>query len=204
MVQRISGLGWRAPVIGVSIIALLLAGFAAGLAARSAFAQPNGTTIYACKGERSGSVRVVNWPGECLRGEVLMTWNTVGPQGPQGAMGPAGSAGPAGRAGLPGEDGQLGADGADGGLAGYSLAVNDPASFVLVAGTAAPFTVTCPAGTVALSGGWTAGEIVSFTLVRSEQNPNNANLWEIIFLNSTASNFALDLYLSASCATVAS
>jgi len=52
------------------------------------FAQPVGSKIYACKGERSGAVRLVNGPNDCLRGEVLVTWNTVGSAGPQGAERP--------------------------------------------------------------------------------------------------------------------
>ena len=159
----------------MSIIALLLAGFAAGLAARGAFAQPNGTTIYACKGERSGSVRLVDGAGDCNRGEVLVTWNSVGP---------------------------VGADGDDG-VSGYSLATNNPAPVSFGPGTGASYGVTCPAGTVAISGGWAATPGFAILAVHSERNPSQENVWLFNFFNASASpSPTITLNLSASCVTL--
>jgi len=84
MVARTGELGWRLPLIGLLVVGVALAAFAAGVAAQRTFAQPNGTTIYACKGERSGTLRVVEQGESCLRGEVPLSWNSVGPAGPPG------------------------------------------------------------------------------------------------------------------------
>jgi hypothetical protein len=91
-------------VIGLSLGALLLAVFAAGMATRGVFAQPDGNTIYACMGERSGTVRLVEEGESCARGEVLVSWNRVGPAGPRGPQGDPGPAGPPGASGQAGED----------------------------------------------------------------------------------------------------
>lgn len=87
MIARTGALGWRLPITGLLVVGVALAAFAAGVAANRTFAQPNGSTIYACKGERSGSVRIVNQSESCLRGEVPLSWNSVGPAGPQGPAG---------------------------------------------------------------------------------------------------------------------
>ena len=84
MVARAGELGWRLPLIGLLVIAVALAAFAAGVAAQRTFARPNGTTIYACQGERSGTLRIVDQGESCLRGEVPLSWNSVGPAGPPG------------------------------------------------------------------------------------------------------------------------
>lgn len=72
---------WRLLALALSALAVALASFAAGLAVRDVFAQPDDGVIYACKGVRSGSVRLVSGPGDCLRGEELVSWNQQGPAG---------------------------------------------------------------------------------------------------------------------------
>lgn len=106
MVSRLLALGWRLPVMGLAVLAVGLASFASGAVARNAIAQPDSETIYACKGERSGSVRLVNAGETCLRGEVLVTWNVLGPAGPQGASGATGAPGPQGETGPQGPAGE--------------------------------------------------------------------------------------------------
>lgn len=74
---------WRLLAIGASLAALLLASYTAGLITRDVFAQPNGNVIHACKGDRSGSLRVVSGPGDCLRGESPLSWTQHGATGYQ-------------------------------------------------------------------------------------------------------------------------
>ena len=74
-------LSWRLLAIGASIAALLLAGFAVGLITREVVAQADNDTINACVGDRSGSVRIVAGPGDCLRGESPLAWTQQGANG---------------------------------------------------------------------------------------------------------------------------
>lgn len=72
-----------APIVRVSfgiaaLAALLVGSFLGTVIVQRAFAQPGGDVIYACKGERSGSLRVVDGPGNCLRGEVEISWDSAG------------------------------------------------------------------------------------------------------------------------------
>ncbi len=86
----------------------------------------------------------------------------VGPAGPEGAVGPQGPPGPQGPAGADGADGADGATGPAGptgatgavgpaGVSGYVLASNQAAFSGNGANTVS---VSCPAGTVALGGGY--------------------------------------------------
>jgi hypothetical protein len=183
--EHVHRLGWRLPVIGVSIVGLLLAGFAAGIATRGVFAQPNGTTIYACKGERSGSVRLLNGPGSCMRGEVLVTWNSAGQAGPQG---PPGDPGPQGDPGLPG------------GLSGYTFQQIIGATVILNPGEVALYAVECPQGTVALSGGWNTGTARDVVAIQSQRSESDSRVWVFSFFSGEAAAFALTPALFAVCA----
>jgi hypothetical protein len=78
---------WKLPVTVLAVLALLAAGIGVGLGIRDAFANNGGGVIYACKGDRSGSIRVVSNTNQCLRGETLISWNVEGPPGPAGAVG---------------------------------------------------------------------------------------------------------------------
>jgi len=70
-----------------AVLALLSAGIVVGLGVRGAFANNGGGVIYACKGDRSGSIRIVSAGTACQRGETLISWNVEGPAGPAGAVG---------------------------------------------------------------------------------------------------------------------
>jgi hypothetical protein len=100
-------------------------GVGAGVTLREATADTSGGTIYACKGVRSGSVRLLQGPGECLRGEELVSWNKQGPAGAQGPAGPVGPPGAAGQPGPPGSQGETGPAGPPGASAAESLVVED-------------------------------------------------------------------------------
>lgn len=114
---------WRLPITLLGVFALLAAGIGVGFGLRAAFANGNAAgVLYACQGERSGTIRIVPAGSACMRGEKLISWNVQGPAGPAGAQGPAGPAGPAGAAGQAGPPGQAGPQGQPGpaGVAGLS------------------------------------------------------------------------------------
>ena len=77
-------------------------------------------TLYACKYNVLGTVRMVSATTICLASETKISWNTTGPQGPAGPIGArgltgaTGSAGPAGPAGPIGPLGPVGPIGATG------------------------------------------------------------------------------------------
>ena len=51
------------------------------------------TTIYACKLNSLGTVRIVSATTACTVYETKISWNTDGPPGPQGPAGPPGLSG---------------------------------------------------------------------------------------------------------------
>lgn len=75
------------------------------LLGRACLAVPNvagAETIYACKANAQGTIRMVTATATCSSKETKISWNTEGPMGPAGASGAAGPAGPAGDPGPPG------------------------------------------------------------------------------------------------------
>lgn len=180
--------GWRLPIVGVALVALLLAVFVAGVAVNRAFAQPGSSVIYACKGERSGSVRLVKAGEACLRGELPVSWNVVGPVGPAGVQGPVGPAGPAGPAGLPGAPGANGVNGATGpagasGVAGLVRSEDTvPADWgVIAASTTRTLSLSCAPSEHIISGG-VANLPVGLLVVTSY--PESTDSWLIEVVNA--------------------
>lgn len=108
--------GWRTPAVGVAALALLLGGIAVGLVANGTLASSGGSMLYACVGERSGTMRLVDGATACQRGETLVSWNVQGPAGPQGPTGAQGATGPQGSKGQQGAAGPQGPTGATGAL----------------------------------------------------------------------------------------
>lgn len=180
--------GWRLPVIGVSLVALLLAVFVAGVAVNRTFAQPGSSVIYACKGERSGSVRLVKAGEACLRGEVPVSWNVVGPAGPtgspgspgtNGADGADGATGPAGPDGPAGPAGPAGASGVAG-LVRTDASV--PADWTAIAASdTRTVSLGCNAGEHIISGG-VANLPVGLLVVTSY--PESTDSWLIEVVNA--------------------
>jgi hypothetical protein len=64
------------------MLAIVCAAFLAAFVARRAFAA-NHDVVYACKGDRSGAIRIVSSRTSCLRGETLIHWNVQGPVLPE-------------------------------------------------------------------------------------------------------------------------
>ena len=82
----------------------------------------------------------------------------TGPQGLPGPAGPAGQAGPAGPTGSAGADGKDGVDGVNG-VSGYELAQGSASTR---SGATLEKDVACPAGKVAISGGFRAAGFREF------------------------------------------
>ncbi len=83
----------KVKVAAAVIAAATLSGGAAVWATTSA-PPSTPTTIWACKINVTGLVRVVDGPGQCSsRYETPLSWNVVGPKGATGATGPAGAKG---------------------------------------------------------------------------------------------------------------
>jgi hypothetical protein len=77
------------------LLALLV--FAAGGGAGYALADANSTTINACVGRGTGTVRIIAPSTQsCTALETATSWNQTGPQGPTGPPGPTGPQGPPG------------------------------------------------------------------------------------------------------------
>jgi len=76
----------------------------------------NAETIYACKANAQGTIRIVTATTPCSAKETKISWNTEGPTGPAGPPGPAGLSGPAGEVGPPGPAGAAGPAGPAGGV----------------------------------------------------------------------------------------
>jgi hypothetical protein len=128
---------------------------------------PNGSgTYYACLTKSSGVVRLINYPKvKCAKDERFIKWSQQGPQGPvgpQGAQGVQGAQGPAGPAdwnAIPNKP------------AGFADGVDDDGVTAVKIRTVVSTTpaiinpcyedwdmVDCPAGFLAVGGGWTVTE----------------------------------------------
>ena len=75
-------MSFASPIVRISLVmaalaALLVGSFLGSFVVQRAAAVNGDGTIYACKGERSGALRVVDGPGECLRGEEPISWSAV-------------------------------------------------------------------------------------------------------------------------------
>lgn len=119
----------------------------------------------------------------------------AGPKGDPGAPGAKGDQGPQGEPGVPGAQGQQGAPG----LSGYQV-VQGP-DVVAAPGASVQATVSCPAGTRVLGGGY---DTTSSTLVElNRSGPESAGTrWFIRVTNNAAADRTINA--QAICATVAS
>jgi len=127
-----------------------------------------------------------------------------GPEGPEGAVGPQGPAGPVGPAGADGADGEDGAQGPAGptgatgavgpaGVSGYELATNQ-AGFS--GNGAKSVSVSCPAGTVALGGGYQSTVPVNV----SASSPTGGGAGWTVTVNRTSGKGSFTVTVTATCA----
>jgi hypothetical protein len=81
-------------------------------------------TIYACKLNALGTIRIVSANTNCSSYETKISWNTDGPQGPTGPQGAQGPQGPIGPQGPQGPQGPAGPQGASGVAIGIGAAIS--------------------------------------------------------------------------------
>lgn len=113
---------------------------------------PDGA-LHACIDGR-GDLRIVLAGLACPQRQLPVSWNLQGQPGPQGPEGPQGPAGPPGEPGPPGPPGASGPPGV-GNVAFVREARDIPPSGR--ADVVTRVSVDCPAGTVAISGGFDGG-----------------------------------------------
>ena len=154
------------------------AGAALAVSAGAAYAAGSNTdVIYACKLNHAGTIRLIDpshsgLAGKCTRAETQISWNrqgpagAAGPAGQQGLKGDTGLQGPKGDTGLQGPKGDTGPQGPKGdtgpqgapgapgtnGLAGIHII---SASTQSGPNTVVNGVLNCPAGQIAIGGGFT-------------------------------------------------
>lgn len=82
-----------------------------GVAIANVGSSDDGNVINGCYQKKFGQLRIVSGPSECLKSEIPISWNEVGPQGPKGDQGDPGPVGPKGEQGEPGTHRPPGAKG---------------------------------------------------------------------------------------------
>jgi hypothetical protein len=110
-----------------------------------------------------------------------------GPDGPQGPQGPQGQQGPQGPQGWQGPEGPAGADG----VSGYVKVLGDTGEFPFDRGESDSVYAPCPAGKIAVGGGYELlldGE--RLTVVSSVPYDGARFGWRVDFRNSTTSTLA--------------
>lgn len=138
----------------------------------------------------AGKLRVIDAEAgkTCNSTENPLSWNKQGPRGPQGATGPAGPAGPQGPKG----------DKGDPGLSEYEI-VSD-SSVVAAGGAAGLFTVLCPAGKLALGGGFQTNLFDPGVEFHTSRPYDGGVGWSVDVLNRSGS--AASIWVWAVCAKV--
>jgi hypothetical protein len=114
-----------------------------------------------------------------------------GDRGPQGEVGPQGSAGPQGPAGVQGPIGLQGPAGPQGpaGMSGLQVVpvIVPTSAFGINGNASAAGTATCPAGKVAISGGFHTTFLGSGNLVAAASYPDTPSSWRVIVRNTSIS-----------------
>lgn len=169
---------WRLPITLLGVFALLAAGIGIGFGLREAFANGNAAgVLYACQGERSGTIRIVPAGTACMRGEKLISWNVQGPVGPAGAQGQAGAAGQAGPPGQAGSQGQPG----PAGVAGLSWTGPWSASDDYAPNDAVEY----------------LGSAYIAVAANANETPGSSNVWELLAQGSDAGQRTIAGYVAA-------
>jgi hypothetical protein len=177
------------PYLGPVIALLVVLALGAGTVYA---AIPNGNgTYYACRVSNTGAVRLINYPkvNSCPAGEKLIKWSATGPAGPVGPVGPVGPAGPADWNAIPNKPASF-ADGVDneGVTSVRLLTLTSPTPETIVPTDHSLDSVDCPAGLLAVGGGYIAS---SATMNVYESKVFDANTWSVWAYNPGLSNATL-------------
>lgn len=182
---------FRTSALSVAALMLMLGGVALGLLANNALASGS-AVIYACKGNHSGTLRLVDAGADCPRGQALISWNVEGPAGLQGVPG---EQGPAGAVGEPGVAGAAG-------ISNYTVV--EPLSNIspLAPGATLSIGRSCPDGLSMLSGGIDGPNALN---VRTSIPGPGGTSWQFFVENTGAEAIPADaIQFRLICATVAS
>ena len=142
----------------------LLAGFlvmsltAPFFAASACHAADN--VINGCYQKNKGQLRVLAKKDRCLRSEIAVSWNKIGPEGPIGLTGPQGPIGPEGPQGPVGPEGPQG----EAGVLGFYMVTT---AFTVEAVGNADLSSPCLAGDQVTGGGFSVPPLAGVKLVAS-------------------------------------
>ena len=210
------------PYLGPLVALLIVLALGAGTVYA---AIPNGNgTYYACLTKSSGMVRLINYPKvKCATGERFIKWSQQGPAGPagvQGVQGPKGDPGPAGASGSSNwgdinnkpadlDDGQIGwgevankpADFADGvdneGVTAVKIKTVTSTTPAVISTGPGIDTADCPAGFLAVGGGFAAGGPVDYLAILVS-HALDEDTWQVAaYKSQTAGN--TELYAQVIC-----
>jgi len=173
--------------VKLAVGAIVTVGIVCGTAYATVLA-PAAGTVHACAKQSNGALRAVAGAGSCKAGEHALSWNVAGRPGANGQPGPAGAAGPAGPAGAAGATGPQGPAASDGlngatgpqgpagsdGLNGGSVVTATDTSTVVDANAVVSATASCPAGHIAISGGFLETGATSPSVIESHATPDFA------------------------------
>jgi hypothetical protein len=175
------------PLIAGALVLLALAGVAS--AGRLAHHPARPLTGPFCLSKKTGVVRQVKATKACHRNETrrrgIQATGTPGPAGPRGAQGPAGPAGP---------QGPKGSAGPAGISATQIVTVTSQGSAGQKTTTAA-----CPAGDVALSGGFSAqGSVTQSYRSDAAGDPSGDSAWTASQSSGSSGSLTVYVYCVAS------
>jgi hypothetical protein len=119
------------------------------------------------------------------------------PAGPQGAPGEKGPAGEKGAPGAPGEKGDKGDKGDPGANGVLDHEIVEGPDVVVNAGASVTSIVSCPAGKVALGGGYAVG--TSTDMVVNRTGPSSSSSWFVRVTNESGANRTINA--QATCVT---
>jgi hypothetical protein len=194
---------WSVPIIA-GLVALLSVVLLSELGPVSGAIPKNGT-YSACLTKSTGKVRVINYPRvKCAEGQRLIRWSQQGPPGPQGAAGAQGAEGPQGPAGpadwnaIPNTPAGF-ADGVDHeGVTSVKIkTVLSTTPVTIDPGSNAGDTADCPAGFLAVAGGYYVIGYVDIFIYRSRAA--GAGSWQVDAFKPASSPGAATLTAQVIC-----
>lgn len=186
----------RAVATLAAVVAALVLVSGAAIAG-SAPVVPNGGVFHACY-DAGGNVKLIDYAATpaCPKGYLgPVHWSETGPVGPQGEQGIQGEQGAQGEQGPQGPAGPSGPQGETGATGPAGLQEITDAWFVaegplsLAAGSTMTLSVSCPAGTRAIWGGWSTAGLPLMVL---SSQMITATVYAVSFRNGTDAELRVD------------